>query len=390
MNKKWNCEKIKYYIEIESNSGCKVVNINGDDGNCEVELICPCGNPFTTKFKYFKSKTNNKRQCDECGRKSSNESKMLNILEIEDYVINNSNCKLLTKEYTESLQLLEFECECGIPFKRTFPSFKTSLVKKCDECTLKNKRVTLNTSYEDAKEMFKKYKLKLVTSIENYFNLQQNLDLIDDEGYKYYTKYATVKQNGTACRFSKKNIYTIENIHLWLYKNNKEFLLISKKFIKAINKLVWKCKECNHEWNASWAQISTGCGCPECSLSKGEKICKEYFNLKNIYYMPQKEFDGLLGLGGGNLSYDFYIPKHNLLIEYQGEQHEKYIPGFHKSKKDFEKQVKHDKRKKNYAEQNKYNFLEIWYWEFDRIEEILTNYFSNLDNFNNKSEVIIN
>ena len=26
----------------------------------------------------------------------------------------------------------------------------------------------------------------------------------------------------------------------------------------------------------------------------------------------------------------------NLLIEYQGEQHEKYIPGFHKSKKDFE------------------------------------------------------
>jgi very-short-patch-repair endonuclease len=75
------------------------------------------------------------------------------------------------------------------------------------------------------------------------------------------------------------------------------------------------------------------------------------------------------------LSYDFYLPKYNLLIEFQGLQHEKYIPGFHKSKQDFLKQKEHDKRKKEYAEQNKYNLLEIWYYEFDEIEKILNTYF---------------
>ncbi len=92
------------------------------------------------------------------------------------------------------------------------------------------------------------------------------------------------------------------------------------------------------------------------------------------YYIYQKEFDGLLGLKNGNLSYDFYIPKLNLLIEYQGEQHEKYIPGFHKSKKDFENQLKHDRRKCEYAKKHSINLLEIWYYDFYNIKEILEKY----------------
>jgi len=88
----------------------------------------------------------------------------------------------------------------------------------------------------------------------------------------------------------------------------------------------------------------------------------------------QKQFEVLLGIGRKNLSYDFYLPKYNFLIEYQGEQHEKYIPWFHKSKKDFEKQQEHDKRKREYAKNNNINLLEIWYWNFDKIEEIIDEY----------------
>lgn len=75
--------------------------------------------------------------------------------------------------------------------------------------------------------------------------------------------------------------------------------------------------------------------------------------------------------------YDFYLLKHNLLIEYQGEQHEKYKPGLHKSINDFEKQQEHDKRKREYAKQNNIKLLEIWYWDFDNIEKILDNYLIN-------------
>ena len=83
------------------------------------------------------------------------------------------------------------------------------------------------------------------------------------------------------------------------------------------------------------------------------------------------KYDSLIGLGGGNLSYDFYLPDYNLLIECQGIQHESYTKGFHKTKKDFERQLEHDRRKREYAKQHNIKLLEIWYYDMDNIEDIL-------------------
>ena len=72
----------------------------------------------------------------------------------------------------------------------------------------------------------------------------------------------------------------------------------------------------------------------------------------------------------GDLSYDFYLPTYNLLIEAQGQQHitPKELFG---GEEQFQKQQEHDKRKRDYAEANGYKLLEIWYYDYDRIEEIL-------------------
>jgi len=158
-------------------------------------------------------------------------------------------------------------------------------------------------------------------------------------------------------------------------------------------KVWWKCKECNHEWPAKINGRNYGTGCPECKKSKGEKECKRVLLTKGLigiaqedynklsyknnytYFISQKEFDGLIGLGGKLLSYDFYIPRHNLLIEVQGEQHEKPVDfdgkGKKHAEKQFKKQLEHDRRKREYAKKHNIRLLEIWYWDFDRIESIL-------------------
>lgn len=133
----------------------------------------------------------------------------------------------------------------------------------------------------------------------------------------------------------------------------------------------WKCNECGCEWEAFVYSRNNGNCCPECNKSKGEKKIINWLNNNFINYKSQIGFNKLIGVNNGNLSYDFYLPQYNLLIEYQGEQHEKYIPGFHKSKKDFEKQVEHDRRKREYAYNNNIKLLEIWYWDYDNIENIL-------------------
>jgi hypothetical protein len=117
-------------------------------------------------------------------------------------------------------------------------------------------------------------------------------------------------------------------------------------------------------------------GCPKCNKSKGEEKIKEFFDKNNISYIPQKSFDNLTGIKGGLLSYDFYILDYNLLIEYQGEFHDGNTRI--QSKNDIIRQQEHDKRKKQYAIDNNINLLEIWYWDFDNIEEILENELSKM------------
>ena len=180
---------------------------------------------------------------------------------------------------------------------------------------------------------------------------------------------------------------------------------------KSGKKVWWKCKECNNEWKTSIAKRNNGSGCPECNKSKGEKRCKEFFISRkfieinqedydsllnkddNIYYVSQKEYDGLVGTGGGLLSYDFYLPKYNLLIEYQGEYHDQIILNYKGEPIELAearliKQKEHDKRKKEYAQGNEYNFLEIWYWDFDNIETILEN--TLINSVNNETTVEYN
>lgn len=142
-------------------------------------------------------------------------------------------------------------------------------------------------------------------------------------------------------------------------------------------KFWWKCSVCNHEWKTSVENRTRNTtGCPQCNESKGEKEIRKWLNENNFNYIPQKEFNGLIGLGGGNLSYDFYLPNLNTLIEYQGEFHDGSGKGF--TKTNLSKQQEHDKRKRDYAIKNNIKLLEIWYWDFDKIEELLKNILINL------------
>ena len=65
------------------------------------------------------------------------------------------------------------------------------------------------------------------------------------------------------------------------------------------------------------------------------------------------------------------MPDYNLLLECQGEQHEHFCKGMHENKSDFKRQQEHDRRKFNYALEHNYIPMEIWYWDYDNIEEIL-------------------
>ena len=67
-------------------------------------------------------------------------------------------------------------------------------------------------------------------------------------------------------------------------------------------------------------------------------------------------------------------------MEFQGKQHYEPVDfnneGMEQAEKKFEKQQENDRRKRNYAQQNNIDLLEITYLEEDKIEEILDKIFN--------------
>ena len=117
-----------------------------------------------------------------------------------------------------------------------------------------------------------------------------------------------------------------------------------------------------------------GKGCPFCRESKGERLIKKYLLENNIQFEQQKKFKDLIDKSP--LSYDFYIPKYKVLIEFQGIQHYKIVEKFKKKENTYETQIFHDKLKSNYAKEKGYKLLIISYKE--KIDAKLNKFFKEL------------
>lgn len=131
------------------------------------------------------------------------------------------------------------------------------------------------------------------------------------------------------------------------------------KYVGAHDYYKFKCNSCGKVFKGEYNQVRRGnWGCPICKQSKGERFVQKYLDEHNISYITQKKFSDLKDKR--LLSYDFYLPKQNVLIEYQGLQHyepKEYFGGGDR----FKIQCYHDKLKTLYAINNKFILLQIPY-----------------------------
>lgn len=153
-----------------------------------------------------------------------------------------------------------------------------------------------------------------------------------------------------------------------LYNINPTIVIIGE-YTKQSAHIRVKCNICGHEWEPIGSSLLSGFGCPMCSNSHGEKRIDKYLHDFNIKHEHQKEYEDLRGSRGGLLSYDFYLSDYNLLIEYQGQYHDGTV--HNQTHDEFKRQLLHDKLKKEYANNNNIKLMEIWYYDYDKIEEIL-------------------
>ena len=155
-------------------------------------------------------------------------------------------------------------------------------------------------------------------------------------------------------------------------KYNFEYEVVSE-YDTAKTDVTIRHKSCGTSITKTPNQIlTTNISCPVCGKykSKGEQKIKHILDKYDICFETQKKYSDLLGVKNHMLSYDFYLPKENILLEYQGEYHDGTARN--QTDEEFKTQQEHDKRKREYAKSHNIKLLEIWYWDFNNIEEILT------------------
>ena len=152
-------------------------------------------------------------------------------------------------------------------------------------------------------------------------------------------------------------------------------LIVTTSYNGARRYVSCYCRECNGEFCATPdAMLNGGFRCPLCKqqLSKGEKRIKEWLDLHHLKYIMHKTFRGLVGEGGGNLSYGFFLPDYKILIEYQGQFHDGTVSI--QTEEALIRQKHHDEIKREFAKNECYDLLEIWYKDYKNIQVILDHY----------------
>lgn len=255
---------------------------------------------------------------------------------------------------------------CGNKFKMSPRSFLSG--QRCPKC---QHRSYVKTTEEFKKELYEfvgdEYEL-----IDEYVNNRTKIKYIHRTCGKVWKQTPSEVLNGYRCNhcFGNKKLTQKEFENRVFEQRGNEYTVIGK-YVNFNSKVKMKHNKCGMVWDIKPNYfLGKESGCPKCNQSKGEFRIEKYLIENNIAFVPQKTYPDLVGIRNLPLSYDFYLPKFNLLIEFQGQQHE-YAVDWFGGKEKFERQKKIDRLKKDYAKLHNIELLEIWYYDYDNIEEVL-------------------
>ena len=229
--------------------------------------------------------------------------------------------------------------------------------------------------WNDIVELFESYDYLLLS--DHYVNAKTKLEYICLKHQEYGSQYVLYNnlKYGFGCKYCGEE-HRIQSRRLSFEEvrtifDKHDMILLDQEYLNTQQKLAYMCK---YHLEVGTQYMSTVNAyhnyCPYCNIVKGEKVISDYLLQHNIKFNLHHSYDGLVGVGNKKLSYDFYLYDYNLLIEYQGEQHEHAVEKFG-GENQFIIQQEHDKRKREYAKGNNINLLEIWYYDFKNIEFIL-------------------
>lgn len=214
--------------------------------------------------------------------------------------------------------------------------------------------------------------------IGEYVDAKTQIDFYCRKHNIFWKAYPDNILRGCGChiclkeKIGNKNRKTHDKYVQDLEKVNPNIEVI-EEYCDAETPIRHRCKVDGYVWFARPGNILFGKGCPRCNESHGEREIWQWLQNHNIEYVQQKTFNDCKNKK--MLPFDFYLPKYNVCIEYDGEQHYRPVDFF--GGDDGLKQRQHnDTIKTKYCDTHNIHLLRIPY--FKNIEEELGAFFIHL------------
>lgn len=293
---------------------------------------------------------------------------MYNIVSFEQKV------NLLTED---KLKILEFN---GVKFPVTFECLKCHnittvkkgevLVRKgktfqCPHCHNSKERVT-KENYQKIIKAAKEHKIEVL----EYSNTGTVAKFKCLKCEQEFTREPLRFLKNQRCPYCESRCLSIP---LEMFKKElsalSEYEIVDEHQYKNLHEKILIRHECGFIWKVVPSKLlAESTHCPKCSkrVSKGEKKIQAWLEENKIAFIPQWSQN----IEGHVLFFDLYVPKWNTAIEFQGEQHFKPVDYFG-GEDGFKIRRLYDNYKKEWCKNNNINLLEISWYDYERIEEIL-------------------
>jgi len=374
MGKKLNYEYILNYVN--NNTTAKLLSTEYKDSKTKLNFKCECDTDFERTWSKFRH--SNRYMCLKCLKESKPSNKGIPEIKILEH-FKETGSKFVSRFMSNGKTFLNVECFCGKKYSQSLQSFKRSPNKVCKECSDKLKGIVKRNKLDIVYKELDSYGVQL---LDEYTGIDKDLNFRCSCGRDFKSTLWKIRISKN--KMCNKCVGVIRGLSY--RKGDIKFireLEISRPYIKLIGEFngmgietEFKFKDCGHINVRKPRDIvkHKNTQCTTCRTSRGESKIESFLVSNNIEYIKQKTFEGCFNLS--RLRFDFYLPKYNTCIEFQGEFHfererikrgESVLGGF----SEFLVSKKRDLIKKKFCRISKVLLLEIMYYEMDNINKIL-------------------